>query len=445
MPLAYAISAAVAATDAPPIPKARAWAQEYLASSPSKPLLDLSQGVPRDPPHPDFVSALAETSKDPSASRYGPILGEPALREAYATETNVLYRLPDQAITAREVGLTTGCNMAFLTVVMAICPPQTSSILVPLPAYFNYSMTLSLQSVKPVYLPSDPSNGFVPDLAAARSYLESDAARGQVRPRFILLTSPSNPTGTICPDAHLKRWYDLAREFSIALVIDETYREFVEPEDGGSGLGVPHRLFREPDWRDTVISLSSFSKGYRIPGHRLGSIIASPDLLQHITTICDCMQICPPRPPQLALAPLLPSLRSDLVSASRTLASRRQLFKTIVEAVPGWTVAASGGFYAYVSFPSDYLHASSALGLKRKRLGSEDIAKVLAKKCGVTVLPGAFFMPSTGDDEAWNEVVGGENLREDRWLRFAVANVEDNDVRQLGERLSQLNEIMGMA
>ena len=181
------------------------------------------------------------------------------MREAYATETNVLYRLPDQAITAREVGLTTGCNMAFLTVVMAICPPQTSSILVPLPAYFNYSMTLSLQSVKPVYLPSDPSNGFVPDLAAARSYLESDAARGQVRPRFILLTSPSNPTGTICPDAHLKRWYDLAREFSIALVIDETYREFVEPEDGGSGLGVPHRLFREPDWRDTVISLSSFS------------------------------------------------------------------------------------------------------------------------------------------------------------------------------------------
>jgi hypothetical protein len=122
------------------------------------------------------------------------------------------------------------------------------------------------------------------------------------------------------------------------------------------------------------------------------------------------------------LEPLLPSLRSDLVSASRTLASRRQLFKTIVEAVPGWTVAASGGFYAYVSFPSDYLHASSALGLKRKRLGSEDIAKVLAKKCGVTVLPGAFFMPSTGDDEAWNEVVGGENLREDRWLRYVMQN-----------------------
>lgn len=36
-------------------------------------------------------------------------------------------------------------------------------------------------------------------------------------------------------------------------------------------------------------------------------------------------------------------------------------------------------------------------------------------------------------------------IRIDTDVRFAVANVEDNDVRQLGERLSQLNEIMGMA
>jgi aspartate/methionine/tyrosine aminotransferase len=110
-------------------------------------------------------------------------------------------------------------------------------------------------------------------------------------------------------------------------------------------------------------------------------------------------------------------LRSDLDESSNALASRRKLFAEVVHAVPGWKVISSGGYYAYVQFPHDYLFASSTIGLKRKRLGSEDVAKVLAQRCGVVILPGAFFMPNLRDDEAWDAVVDGEKLREDRWLR----------------------------
>jgi aspartate/methionine/tyrosine aminotransferase len=129
------------------------------------------------------------------------------------------------------------------------------------------------------------------------------------------------------------------------------------------------------------------------------------------------LQICAPRAGQLALAPLLPSLRPDLKAASQALAHRRILFEEVVNAIPGWKVISSGGFYAFVEFPRDYLHASSALGLKRKRLGSEDISKVLALRFGVVTLPGGFFMPSLTDDEAWDEIVDGEILREDKWIR----------------------------
>jgi len=80
-----------------------------------------------------------------------------------------------------------------------------------------------------------------------------------------------------------------------------------------------------------------------------------------------------------------------------------------------------GAYYAYVSFPSDYLYASSTMGLKRKRLGSEDIAKTLAKKLGVITLPGSFFMPNIGDDEVWDEIIDGERMREDRWIRWVCA------------------------
>lgn len=158
-------------------------------------------------------------------------------------------------------------------------------------------------------------------------------------------------------------------------------------------------------------------------------------LLRRLETICDCVQVCPayrsahaslpkltnqicaPQVAQVALPPLLPSLRPDLLTASHALAHRRALFREIISTVPGWKIESSGGYFAYVSFPSEYLSASSSLGLKRKRLGSEDVAKGLAVKAGVVVLPGNFSMPDLEDVEVWEGVVGGQKLREDRWLR----------------------------
>ncbi|WVQ73868.1 hypothetical protein IAR50_003449 [Cryptococcus sp. DSM 104548] len=445
--LNFQIASHVEATAPPPIPKAQAWGSQY-PSSESTPLLDLSQGVPRSAPHSSVLDSLKQASSDPQAARYGPILGEPSLRAALALETRVLYRLPEdgEQVQADDIGIVTGCNMAFLSLLMTLCPPGKSEVLLPLPAYFNQAMSLSLQDVKPVYVPCDPDNKFKASFNKAREYLEGikneEGIERQVR--MIVLVSPNNPTGTVYTHQDIKEWYELAKEHRVALVLDETYRDFVEDEEDMGKRGQPHALFEEPDWRGTLVSLGSFSKGYRIPGHRLGTITASPELLKHVATVCDCMQICAPRPPQLALAPLLPSLRPDLLSSSAQLAHRRRLFHSTVDAVPGWSVIASGGFFAYAQFPQEYIHASSVLGLKRKRLGSEDVARILATKCGVVTLPGSFFMPSVGDDEAWEEVVGGERVREDRWLRFAVANVGDEVVVSLGPRLRQMNKLMGV-
>jgi aspartate/methionine/tyrosine aminotransferase len=127
------------------------------------------------------------------------------------------------------------------------------------------------------------------------------------------------------------------------------------------------------------------------------------------------MQICPPRPPQLALAPLLSSLRADLAEAAAALTKRRELFVSVAEKA-GWKVISSGGFYAYVEFPY-------------KNKGSEQVAHALAIQCGVLTLPGCFFMP--------------EAKGQDRWIRFAVANVEDETVALVGERLEMMNRIMG--
>jgi aspartate/methionine/tyrosine aminotransferase len=140
--------------------------------------------------------------------------------------------------------------MAFLVLTMVLCPPGSKALL-PLPAYFNQSMSLSLQSVEPLYIPCLPSEGFRPSITGARQYLETDIESGKREIRMIVLVTPSNPTGAVYSHQDLREWYDLAKEFQVALVLDETYRDFVE--------GPPHTFFAQEGWGNTLVSIGSMS------------------------------------------------------------------------------------------------------------------------------------------------------------------------------------------
>lgn len=91
----------------------------------------------------------------------------------------------------------------------------------------------------------------MPSIASAREILSSDS---KVKARGIVLVSPNNPTGAVYTPEALREWYALAQEYGIPLILDETYRDFAG--------GVPHNLFAEPDWRDTLISIGSFSSEF---------------------------------------------------------------------------------------------------------------------------------------------------------------------------------------
>lgn len=102
------------------IPKAKGWGAQYAASprAAKTPLLDLSQGVPGTAPNPKVLEALARAASDPESSKYGPILGDPDMRAALATEMRWKYNVGEEAIKPDDVGITTGCNMAFLVLLM---------------------------------------------------------------------------------------------------------------------------------------------------------------------------------------------------------------------------------------------------------------------------------------------------------------------------------------
>ncbi len=228
-------------TFAPPVMEARRWLDGVIHPD-GRPLLNVSQAAPVDPPPLIFREAIAEiVLNDPGAHLYGPVLGLPALRAEMAARWTKSYGAP---ISDSQVAITSGCNQAFAAAIATLCD-EGSEVIVPVPYYFNHRMWLDMAGVKTVPLDAGPSLIPAPEQAAALI---------TPRTRAIALVSPNDPAGVEYPSSTLQAFYELCKSRKIALIVDETYRDF----DGRTGA--PHSLFQDPDWADTLIHLYSFSK-----------------------------------------------------------------------------------------------------------------------------------------------------------------------------------------
>ena len=97
-----------------------------------------------------------------------------------------------------------------------------------------------MSGVGSVALPTGPD--MLPDV-------EEAAARITPRTRAITLVTPNNPAGVEYPSDLIAAFLELARTHGIALIVDETYRDFHKDS------GAPHSLFEDPEWSDTLIHL----------------------------------------------------------------------------------------------------------------------------------------------------------------------------------------------
>ncbi|CAE7104377.1 unnamed protein product [Rhizoctonia solani] len=301
--VAYNVPDIIKGTRMPPIPMASRWGSEYKDPG-SKPLINLAQGVPGEQPHPSLIERLSRVVLSPGAQQgdttvsggtdsaaYGSVCGDSAMRKALVEEMRYVYGGNDQLdvdIQVEDVALTAGCNAAFMAAVMAVAE-RGDEVMLPVPWYFNNEMTLRILGIEPVALPVSIEAGFLPTVEHAERLITS-------RTRAITLVSPNNPSGVTYPRSTIRAFANLAVKHKIALIIDETYRDFVTP-------GPPHDLFTPQEnwnWRSNIIHLFSFSKSYRVPGHRLGALVADRSVIDEVEKILDCMQVDLPSSPLAA-------------------------------------------------------------------------------------------------------------------------------------------------
>jgi len=314
--------------------------------------------------------------------------------------------------------------MAFVTAVMSLAD-SGDEIILPVPWYFNHQMTLQMPGIKTVPLPTYSNEGFQPSPELCEKLITS-------KTKAIVLVSPNNPTGAVYKHPLIASFASLSQRHGIALIIDETYRDFITND-------VPHHLFipghlqkaacdstplpKDWTWRSTFIHLFSFSKSYCVPGHRLGAIVAPIEILDQIKTVLDCLQICPPRPIQLALQSSLPDLRPFIRENAQALAHRHELFRSLLP--PSWMIGSQGAYYAFVRHPFKHVSAT-------------EVCRRMATEAGIVTLPAAFFPPGTYFGQFRNV----DNC-EGRWVRFSVANVDDERIKAVCKRLREIEGEFG--
>ena len=379
-------------TSAPPIAEATAWLSEGLAPA-DKPLLDLAQAVPSYPPADELLAHLSAAAGRPDSAFYTPILGLPALRQAYAKSLTRTYGAP---ISAEHITVTTGCNHAFCLAVLAVAEPD-SEVLLATPYYFNHEMWLAMQAIRTVPLPcTRDAEGMVPDPERARTLIGP-------KTRAIALISPNNPTGTIYEPARLAAFAALARDHGVALILDETYRDFLP------GEGVPHDLFQADDWGDWLIQLYSFSKAYSLTGYRVGALAAGHAVIAQIEKIADTLSICPPHIGQLAALYGLEHLDDWRESKRReALARVAALDAAFAKHQPPFELVSRGAFFAYLRHPWAERTAVQA-------------ARALVAEQALFALPGSYFGPG-----------------QERYLRLAFANARPEEMAEIAGRLESV-------
>ncbi|WP_170788639.1 aminotransferase [Ruegeria lacuscaerulensis] len=380
------------ATFPPPVMEARRWL-EGVDFTQDRPLINVSQAAPVDPPPLALRQAMAEFAvSEDSAHLYGPVLGNPELRAELAQQIGTHYGAD---LSQDQVAITSGCNQAFAATISAITD-EGDEVILPTPWYFNHKMWLDMAGVRSIALRT--GDDLLPDPEAARALITD-------KTRAIALVTPNNPGGVEYPAELVRAFYDLAQEAGIRLLVDETYRDF------DSRSGPPHDLFQQPGWDETLVHLYSFSKAYRLTGHRVGAIATSPNLLAEIEKFLDTVAICPGQMGQFAALWGMQNLSQWVAGERDEILDRRAAIQDMLPdlAEKGWKLLGLGAYFAYFEHPFD--------------LPSDELAKRMVAETGILLLPGTMFMPQ--DDPAGK-----------RQVRIAFANLDRKGLRQLFDRLT---------
>ena len=230
-------------------------------------IISLAIGSPDQPPSPQTIDKLCEVAHDPSAHGYQPTMGTMELRKAMADFYHRWYGVEVDA--ASEVQPLIGSKEGILHITLAFVNPG-DEVLVPNPGYPTYTSLSKILGAKVVNYNLDEDNGWQPDF-------EELEHRDLSRVKLMWTKYPNMPTGGDARMETYSKLVDFARRHDIVVVNDNPY-SFILNEH-------PLSLLQVEGAKDCCIELNSMSKGYNMPGWRVGMCVSNPQFISWILKI----------------------------------------------------------------------------------------------------------------------------------------------------------------
>ena len=341
-------------------------ADEMIARSIS--VIKLSLGEPDFGAPPAVRDAMRE-QYDGRALPYTAALGLPELRRAIADFYHERHHVD---IDPRRIVITAGGSAALLLATALTVDPG-DEVIVADPSYLcNRELIRSFEGVVVD----------VPTSAATRFHLNAELVdrAWSERTKAVMVTSPSNPTGTTIDFDVLKGVCDLARFRGAWRIIDETYLDLADREPDGSE--VRSALLADPD----AIICNSFSKFFGMTGWRLGWAVVPEYTIEAVDDLATNYYLCAHTPTQhAALACFTPESLAVCEERRQELLARRRIVVSGLERIGlPLEVVPNGAFYAYFSVAGTGLDAWT-------------FCERALEEAHVALTPGRDFGPATAD------------------------------------------------
>lgn len=221
-------------------------------------VINLSVGEP-DFNTPDHIKAAAIKAVEENYSRYSPVPGYPALKQAIADKLkneNGLDYAPSQILCSN------GAKQSVCNAIMALVN-KGDEVIIPAPYWVSYPEMVLLANGTPVIVEA----GIEQDFKITPEQLEAAITPNT---RALILCSPSNPTGSVYSKEELAGLAEvLAKHERVIIIADEIYEHI-------NYVGKHESMAQFPSIKDRVVIINGVSKAYAMTGWRIG-FLAGPE------------------------------------------------------------------------------------------------------------------------------------------------------------------------
>ena len=268
---------------------------------------------------------------------YSPSEGIKSFREKLAE----YYHTFNIDVTADDIIITTGGSEA-VTFAFLACLDPGDEIIVPEPAYANYTAFAILAGAVIKSIPSKIEEGFaLPPIKEFEKLITP-------RTKGIMICNPNNPTGYLYNRKEMNQIRDMVKKYDLYLFSDEVYREFCY-------TGAPYiSAFHLEGIEQNVVLIDSVSKRYSECGLRIGALITKNlALKKSVMKFCQA-RLSPPLIGQIAAEASLENNKEYLQDTYDEYVSRRKFLIDGLNRIDGvYSPIPMGAFYTVARIPVD--------------------------------------------------------------------------------------------